>query len=98
MLGEVDIVQGHGLRGRVVTINSTLVRFVRIGEGLGDSFYSISEFAAYCRAPTPFPPQFRKVDAPPARVPELPWWKFSWWDNDASARASRCCWRWAGWG
>jgi hypothetical protein len=86
MLAEVDTVPGHGLRGRTPTINPTLVRFVRIGEGLGDGFYSISEFAVYCRAPTPFPPQFRKVDAPPARVPELPWWKFYWFDNDVSAR------------
>ncbi len=59
---------------------------MRIGEGLGDGFYSISEFAAYCRPPSPFPPQFRKVDAPPARVPEVPWWKFYWFDNDVSAR------------
>jgi len=86
MLAEVDTVQGHGLRGRTLNISPTTVRFVRIGEGLGDGFYSISEFAAYCRAPTPFPPQFRKVDAPPARVPELPWWKFYWFDNDVSAR------------
>ena len=86
LLVEVDTVQGHGLRGRTVNINPTMVRFVRIGEGLGDGFYSISEFSAYCRAPTPFPPQFRKVDAPPARVPDVPWWKMYWWDNDASAR------------
>lgn len=86
MLAEVDTVQGHGLRGRTVTINPTSVRFVRIGEGLGDGFYSISEFSAYCRPPAPFPPQFRKVDAPPARVPEVSWWKFYWFDNDVSAR------------
>ena len=86
MLGEVDTFQGHGLRGRTVTINPTTVRFLRIGEGLGDGFYSISEFAAYCRPPAPFPPQFRKVDAPPARVPEVSWWKFYWFDNDVSAR------------
>jgi hypothetical protein len=86
VLGEVEMVQGHGLRGRTVSINPTLVRFVRIGEGLGDGFYSISEFGAYCRPPTPFPPQFRKVDAPAARVPVLPWWKFYWWDNEVSAR------------
>jgi hypothetical protein len=86
VLAEVEIVQGHGLRGRTLTINPTTVRFVRIGEGLGDGFYSISEFSAYCRPPTPFPPPFRKVDAPPARVPELPWWKFYWFDNDVSAR------------
>jgi hypothetical protein len=86
LLVEVDTVTGHGLRGRTVSINPTMVRFLRIGEGLGDNFYSISEFAAYCHAPTPFPPAFRRVDAPPARVPEVPWWKFTWWENDASAR------------
>jgi hypothetical protein len=86
VLAEVDIAQGHGLRSRTLTTNPTMVRYLRIGEGLGDNFYSISEFAAYCRAPTPFPPQFRKVDAPPARVPDVPWWKLTWWDNDVSAR------------
>lgn len=86
VLAEVDLAQGHGLRGRTVSSNPTMVRFLRIGEGLGDNFYSISEFAAYCRAPTPFPPQFRKVDAPPARVPDVPWWKFTWWENEVSAR------------
>ncbi len=95
LLVEVDTVPGHGLRGRTPTINPTLVRFVRIGEGLGDGFYSISEFAAYCRPPTPFPPQFRKVDAPAARVPDVPWWQMYWWNNDGeralrdAARAGR---------
>src|SRR5882724_6461792 len=86
MLAEVDTVNGHGLRGRTVNISPTMVRYIRIGEGMGDNFYSISEFAAYCRPPTPFPPQFRRVDAPPARVPDVPWWKFMWWDNEVSAR------------
>ena len=86
LLVEVETANGHGLRGRTPTINPTMVRYLRIGEGMGDGFYSISEFAAYCRAPTPFPPQFRKVDAPPARLPDIPWWKMTWWDNDVSAR------------
>jgi hypothetical protein len=90
MIAEVDTVQGHGLRGRTLNVDPTMVRYLRLGEGLGDNFYSISEFAAYCRAPTPFPPQFRRVDAPPARVPEISFWKFNWWENDASARFEMC--------
>ncbi|HET6147604.1 MAG TPA: hypothetical protein VFH68_08725 [Polyangia bacterium] len=86
LLVEVETANGHGLRARTPTINPTTVRYLRIGEGLGDGFYSLSEFAAYCRAPTPFPPQFRRVDAPPARLPDIPWWKMTWWDNDVSAR------------
>ena len=68
VLGEVEIVPGHGLRGRTVTINPASVRFVRIGEGLGDGFYSFSEFSAYCRPPAPFPPQFEGRRAPGARA------------------------------
>ena len=47
-------------------IEPTAVRFVRIGEPLGDGSYSVSEFQAYCRAPKPFPPKLPIVDAPAA--------------------------------
>ncbi|HEX3696001.1 MAG TPA: hypothetical protein VH374_11485 [Polyangia bacterium] len=86
VLAEIDIVNGHGLRTRTATINSTPVRFLRIGEGMGDNFYSVSEFQAFCQAPTPFPPKLRIVDAPAARVAAQPWWKFGWWQNEVSAR------------
>jgi hypothetical protein len=88
LLVEIDSVLniGHGLRTRAVAASSNLVRFVRIGEPLGDNFYSISEFQVFCQSPTPFPPKMRIVDAPQARVVELPWWKFAWWENDASSR------------
>ena len=94
---------GHGLRGRTVTVDPTMVRFLRIGEGLGDNFYSISEFAAYCRAPNPFPPQFRNVDAPPARVPERRWWKFDLVGQRRQralrdGAGARRRWRWSRWG
>jgi hypothetical protein len=86
VLAEVEnvVAIGHGLRTRPVQITSTMVRFLRVGEGLGDAFYSVSEFQAYCQAPTPFPPVLKKVDAPAAKVnPPGPW---AWWDNDASSR------------
>jgi hypothetical protein len=88
LLVEVDSVVniGHGLRTRTVSISSTPVRYLRVGEALGDNAYSVSEFQAYCRAPTPFPPKLPIVDAPPAKVVEAPWWKFYWFENDASAR------------
>jgi hypothetical protein len=83
---EIDTVSGHGLRGRTATVNSTLVRYLRIGEGLGDNFYSLSEFQAFCQTPTPFPPSLRVVDAPPAQVVSLPWYKLGWWNNEVSSR------------
>jgi hypothetical protein len=88
LLAEVDSVLniGHGLRTRTLVVNPTLVRFVRIGEPLGDNAYSIAEFQVFCQAPTPFPPKWRIVDAPQAKVVDLPWWKFAWWENDASSR------------
>ncbi|HVZ87424.1 MAG TPA: hypothetical protein VHG72_10675 [Polyangia bacterium] len=90
LLVEVDNVlgtQGHGLRTRTVSVPATPVRYLRVGEGDGDGYYSIAEFQAYCRAPTPFPPKLKIVDAPPAAVPPPPgFWKFAWWENDASSR------------
>ena len=88
LLVEVDNVvgTGHGLRTRPVTIGSTMVRFLRIGEPIGDNFYSISEFQAFCQAPSPFPPHLKIIDAPPAKVVEPSFWAFAWWDNDTSSR------------
>src|SRR5438876_3840959 len=53
LLTEVDSVVnlGHGLRTRPVRIEPTAVRYIRVGEPLGDGSYSISEFQAYCQAP-----------------------------------------------
>jgi hypothetical protein len=61
---------GHGLRTRAVKFDATKVRYLRIGEAIGDNFFSISELAAYCKAPSPFPPPVRVVDVPPAPAPE----------------------------
>ncbi|HZL16272.1 MAG TPA: hypothetical protein VFG23_00875 [Polyangia bacterium] len=89
LLVEIDSVvatAGHGLRTRTATIEATPVRYLRVGEALGDGSYSIGEFQAFCRAPTPFPPKLTITDAPPAKVIEAPWYKFTWWENDASSR------------
>jgi hypothetical protein len=89
LLVEVDNVvasQGHGFRTRTVSIDATPVRFLKVGEPLGDGAYSIGEFQAYCRAPTPFPPKLTISNAPPAIVVEPGFWKFAWWENDASSR------------
>jgi spermidine synthase len=69
-----NVVQsGHGLRARSVQIEPATVRFLRIGDAQGDGAYSISEFAAYCTAPTPFPPVMRTaVEAPTTVEPEPP--------------------------
>jgi hypothetical protein len=84
VLGQLDPVSNHGLRTRVLNVGGMPARFVRVGEGVGDSFYSISEVAAYCQVPTPFPPAMKVVDAPAATLP--PKHLLDYWDNDASAR------------
>jgi spermidine synthase len=57
--------RGPGLHGRAIRIAPVIVRYLRVGGAVGDGFYSVSELAAYCRAPTPFPPAMRAaVDAP----------------------------------
>ena len=63
--------RGPGLRARAVRIEPATVRYLRIGDAAGDGFYSISELAAYCLAPIPFPPVMRTaMDAPPVATPK----------------------------
>jgi hypothetical protein len=71
LLAEIPNVidRGHGLRYRTIELAPASVRYLRFGEGNGDGFYSISEFAAYCKAPSPFPPAFKTTDAPLAQAP-----------------------------
>jgi hypothetical protein len=84
VFGQLDPVPNHGLRMRVLNLGGMPARYLRLGEGVGDSFYSVSEFAAYCQVPSPFPPAMKVVDAPQAAVP--PKKLLDYWDNDASAR------------
>jgi hypothetical protein len=88
LLTEIESVvnEGHGLRKRAVRIEPTAVRFIKVGEPLGDNSYSISEFQVYCQAPNPFPPKLPIVDAPAAKVIQAPWYEFKWFANDESAR------------
>ena len=60
--------RGHGLRNRALEIAPTTVRYLRFGDGDGDGFFSLSELAAYCQKPVPFPPGLRTVEATPAVV------------------------------
>jgi hypothetical protein len=64
-IGQVEPVEGvHGLRTRQVELGGTALRYLRIGEGEGDNFYSVSELQAYCIVPTPWPPVVARKDAP----------------------------------
>jgi spermidine synthase len=58
--------QGHGMRTRAVEFAPETVRYLRVGEAEGDNAFSISEFAAYCKTPKPFPPAMRVLEAPMA--------------------------------
>jgi hypothetical protein len=92
LLTEVDSVVniGHGLRTRPVQIPPTAIRYIKLGEPLGDGSYSVSEFQAYCQAPNPFPPALPTVNAPAATVVSAPWYEFKWFANDESARFELC--------
>jgi len=83
LMGQIDPATGHGLRMRTLDVGGMAARFLRVGEGKGDGFYSISEVAAYCQLPTPFPPQMKVVDAPAATAPKT---YLDYFNNDASAR------------
>lgn len=80
--GQIDPVENHGLRTRTMNVNDMVARYVKFGEGVGDSAFSASEVAAYCQTPSPFPPAMKVVDAPAATVP--PKKLLDRWDNDAS--------------
>lgn len=56
---------GHGLRSRAVDLSPATLRYLRIGEAAGDGFFSISELAAFCKKPSPFPPAMAAVKALP---------------------------------
>jgi spermidine synthase len=63
--------RGPGLRARAIQIEPATVRYLRIGNPVGDGFFSVSEFAAYCLAPTPFPPVMRvALEAPATPAPK----------------------------
>jgi hypothetical protein len=82
-IAEVPIAEGvHGLRSRKLSLGGIPTRFLRIGEGVGDNAYSISEVQAFCQLPTPFPPNIPEVAAPPAQVAKN---FFTYWNNDSSA-------------
>jgi hypothetical protein len=82
-MGQIDPVTGHGLRMRTLDVGGMAARFLRVGEGKGDGSYSVSEVAAYCQTPTPFPPQFKVTDAPAATAPKS---YLDYWNTDTSAR------------
>jgi spermidine synthase len=72
-LAEIANVVDHGpgLRTRAVPIEPATVRYLRLGNPAGDGSFSVAEFAAYCLAPTPFPPAMRvDMDAPAAPAPK----------------------------
>ena len=84
LMGQIDPASGHGLRMRTLDLGAGMAaRFLRVGEGKGDSFYSISEVAAYCQTPTPFPPQMKVADAPTATATKT---YLDYWNNDTAAR------------
>jgi hypothetical protein len=83
VMGQIDPVTGHGLRMRTLDVRGMAARFLRVGEGKGDGSYSVSEVAAYCQTPTPFPPQMKVVDAPAATAAKT---YLDYWNNDTSAR------------
>ncbi len=63
--------RGDGLRERTVRFAPTTLRFLRVSGGVGDGAYSIAEFAAYCRAPAPFPPVLRVEGPEPSTPPAV---------------------------
>jgi len=83
LLGRIEPVADHGLRGRTLSVDGAPVRYLRFGEGVGDNFYSLSELQAFCQVPTPFPPKMNVKEAPAASAPKT---IFTYWNNETSSR------------
>jgi spermidine synthase len=64
--------RGPGMRARAVQVPPATVRYLRVGDAVGDGAFSIAELAVFCAPPTPFPPAFRTVEAPMAAAPIPP--------------------------
>jgi hypothetical protein len=82
-LGHIDLVTGHGLRGRTLNLPGTPVRYLRFGEGDGDTFYSLSEIQVFCQTPSPFPPEMPVGNAQTAATATS---IFTYWNDQTSAR------------
>ncbi|MFL5304762.1 MAG: fused MFS/spermidine synthase [Polyangia bacterium] len=61
--------RGPGVRARAVEVAPATVRYLRVGDAVGDGAYSIAELAVFCAPPKPFPPAFRTVESPMAAAP-----------------------------
>lgn len=57
-IGRVPAVEGPGVRMRYATGFDQPVRFLRLAPAEGDGAYGVSEIAAYCGRPDPWPPVF----------------------------------------
>ena len=68
-----NVVQrGPGMRARAVAVPAATVRYLRLGDAVGDGAFSIAELAVFCAPPSPFPPAFRTVESPMAAAPIPP--------------------------
>jgi|CXWL01.1.fsa_nt_gi hypothetical protein len=84
-LVTISPVDGAGLRTRAVRLAGRPVRYLVLAASDGDRRYSVSEIAAYCTVPSPWPPALRVVDAPldPAASVRRTLWNdvtSSWWE------------------
>ena len=55
---------GLGLRTRALRLAERPVRFLRLAASAGDGAYAVSELAAFCAVPSPWPPVLTRVEAP----------------------------------
>jgi hypothetical protein len=84
VFGQIDPVPNHGLRTRVLNVGGMPARFVRVGEGVGDSFYSISEVRGLL--PGAVAVSARHEGRGRAGRGGATQETLDYWDNDASAR------------
>jgi hypothetical protein len=83
-LAQVEVVEGvHGLRSRKVDLPGIPIRLLRFGEGLGDSYYALSELQAFCKIPDPFPPTLEVRNTLGEQVKTS---IYTYWNNDISSR------------
>jgi len=67
-MGQIDPATGHGLRMRTLDVGGMAARFLRVARQ-GRRLLLDLRGRGLLQLPTPFPPQFKVLDAPAPRRP-----------------------------
>lgn len=68
LLWSVPMADGQGMRTRLAKDLGDQARYVRVGYGRGDGFYSVGEVQLFCAVPARWPPVLQVLREPPKKL------------------------------